>query len=106
MPKIVNRQPAWLSRKSPAFRLFDGVKSLKGNQDLQEPHGQLDNRGLRTLAHRGSEVFIADGNTVRWADLASMKAAWESKYDEYPVDEQDEDPLAGAQYRVQSNLFA
>lgn len=104
MPKIVSRQPAWLSRKSAAFRLFDGVKSPKGHQDLQEPQEQLNNRGLRTLAHRGSEVFIADGNTVRWADLASMKAAWESKHDEGQIVEQDEDPLVGAQYRVQAIL--
>ena len=99
MPKIVSRRPAWLSRTSPAFSLFNGVESLKSNKDQQE---QLEGRGLRTLAHRGSEVFVADGNTVRWADLASMKANWESNHDDYPTTEEDEDPLVGAQYRVRS----
>ena len=33
----------------------------------------------RTIAHRGTEVFIAVGREIRWADLVYLKEAWEDK---------------------------
>ena len=33
----------------------------------------------RTIAQRGTEVFIGVGREIRWADLVYLKEAWEDK---------------------------
>lgn len=32
----------------------------------------------RTIAHRGSEVFVVVGKQIRWADLPSLKDEWQA----------------------------
>jgi len=72
MPKVLARDPAWLSRPSPGFQLFRPEQS----RTYQVPGGEDDYEGpLRRIAHRGSEVFVAAGQELRWADLASLKDA-------------------------------
>ena len=97
MPKILHRQPEWLATATPAHGLLS-VGSPQGNEAYKTSEGKLEAPGLRTLASRGSEVFVADGKTIRWADLASMKSDWESKEEQsLPA---DHDSIIGHQYRV------
>lgn len=121
MPKILSYTPAWLSRPSPGFSLFstDGKKlavdadkcsdqkSRNGTsrkEDWQGPH--------RTLARRGTEVFVVVGNTIRWADLRKLKE-WEAlEQDERRVvrsiertEEREHNGLGSSSYRVGAPTF-
>ncbi|KAK6437287.1 hypothetical protein LTR95_006516 [Oleoguttula sp. CCFEE 5521] len=72
MPKVLEYTPAWLSRGEGSQAGFDLFR--------QDGKGQTDSDGSRrTIAHRETEVFVAMGKEVRWADLRSLKDAHESK---------------------------
>ena len=89
MPKILSYTPAWLSRPSPGFNLFvsDGKKlsddidghTLKNSTNGVRRRSEDKSRPHRTIARRGTEIFIAVGNTIRWADLCMLKDDWESQ---------------------------
>ena len=71
MPRIISRTPRWLSRPAPGHTLFakDGRRnSIEGPQ--------------RTIAHRGTEIFVAVGNELRWADLVLLKEQGEGRVEE------------------------
>lgn len=86
MPKILNFTPEWLS-SSPALDLFkptptDGPREThysssngfySGNKRSAKPGPR------RTIAHRNSEVFIAVGKEIRWADVVYLKEKHEEK---------------------------
>ena len=80
MPKITSYNQAWLAKPNPGHDLFTATKA--GTQD-GIPDGVLgwDTKGKprarRTIARRGTEVFIAVGKEIRWADLVYLKAAEE-----------------------------
>ena len=89
MPKIISYTPAWLSRPSPGFKLFasdgkklsgdiDGHPSKKSANGVQ-PGPEDKSRPHRTIARRGTEIFVAVGNTIRWADLCMLRDDWESQ---------------------------
>lgn len=71
MPKILSKTPAWLCNPAPASELF----TTPGGNHSQT----LGPR--RTIAQRGSEVFIAIGHEIRWAELSYLKNEWEAKDD-------------------------
>ncbi|KAI9822996.1 MAG: hypothetical protein M1832_002650 [Thelocarpon impressellum] len=74
MPKVLNYTPAWLSRPSPGFELFSSktpASNTAGSKSTQGPR--------RTIARRGTEVFVAVGNQIRWADLSYLKNAWDDR---------------------------
>ncbi|KAL8894699.1 MAG: hypothetical protein Q9192_004113 [Flavoplaca navasiana] len=81
MPKILGYTPSWLSRPSAGFDLFSSsngralIDSQYGGQsgDTSEYLGPR-----RTIAHRGSEIFVVVDNQIRWADLSILKYEWES----------------------------
>ncbi|KAH9845414.1 hypothetical protein Tdes44962_MAKER06620 [Teratosphaeria destructans] len=71
-PKVVARDPQWLSRPSPGFQFF----SHDTHPVLHTPrrhHG-----AHRKIAHRGTEVFVALGHELRWSDLSILREAGES----------------------------
>ncbi|KAL8690444.1 MAG: hypothetical protein Q9224_004405, partial [Gallowayella concinna] len=86
MPKVLGYTPSWLSRPSPGFDIFASsdklassgarngaspkAKSSSGEQTYVGPR--------RTIAHRGSEVFVVVDNQIRWSDLSIIKYDWES----------------------------
>lgn len=78
MAKIIEHTPAWLSRPSPGFDVFQ-PSSSSGSSRASLSNGQgkkLEHRGvLRTIAHRGTEIFVASGNQIKWADLVALKEA-------------------------------
>ena len=73
MPKVLARDPAWLSRPSPGFQLF---RPEERSQTYQVPDADYEGP-TRKIAHRGTEVFVAVGNELRWADVALLKDAGE-----------------------------
>ena len=77
MPQITEYTPAWLSQPNPGYELFTNATkevkypSLNGSKKSAKPGP------LQTVAHRGTEIFIAVGKEIRWADLVYLKEAWE-----------------------------
>lgn len=76
MPKITSYTPAWLSKPNPGRDIFTATEpnASYGNGKTSEKPGPR-----RTIAHRGTEVFIGVGKEIRWADLVYLKEAWEDK---------------------------
>jgi nucleoporin NUP82 len=73
MPRVLARTPNWLVPPSPGSDLFatrvSKTQDAPASQKEHEYHGPS-----RTIAHgRGTEVFVAQGNEVRWADLKHLK---------------------------------
>ncbi|KAF2492926.1 hypothetical protein BU16DRAFT_620230 [Lophium mytilinum] len=71
MPKVISYTPPWLSRPSPGFDLFApkaSSKATNGHKAAQEYSGTN-----KTIAKRGTEVFVAVGNEIRWSDLVLLQ---------------------------------
>jgi hypothetical protein len=66
MPRILSYTPDWLSRPKPAFNLF---------QSKQPESKQRVEGARRTVANRGTEVFVAVGKELRWSDLDILRDA-------------------------------
>lgn len=66
MPRVVSYTPDWLARPRPGFDLFQS-NGLEADEKYEGPR--------KTIAHRGSEVFVAAGRELRWSDLAFLKDA-------------------------------
>ncbi|KAI1378330.1 hypothetical protein F4677DRAFT_391383 [Hypoxylon crocopeplum] len=75
MPKIKSYTPAWLLPPSPGHDLFapNSGDVYNGSKPDSKPGPR------RTIARRGTEVFIAVGKEIRWADLVYVKERWEEK---------------------------
>lgn len=78
--KIAEGTPSWLARPAPGAKLFDAgsspSRSTTAGHGFQVPiaSGEHENAGPnRTLAQRGSEVFVVAGRDIRWADLPTVK---------------------------------
>lgn len=80
MPKIKSFAPSWLNEPSPAHKLFEQpIDDARIPSNL--PYGKKPNPGpRRTIARRGTEVFVAVGKQIRWGDLAYLKESWETKH--------------------------
>lgn len=79
MPKIKAYTPAWLSSPSPGHQLFapnpDSPRNIPSHASIA-----ASNAGpRRVIATRGTEVFIAVGKEIRWADLVYLKERWQEK---------------------------
>ncbi|KAJ4991452.1 nuclear pore complex protein an-nup82 [Stagonosporopsis vannaccii] len=69
MPKVLSYTPEWLSRPSPGYHLF-APKQSNGNGAAAK---KKDFGPRKTIATRGSEIFVAVGHEIRWADLVNLK---------------------------------
>ncbi|KAH8805711.1 hypothetical protein F5884DRAFT_800295 [Xylogone sp. PMI_703] len=85
MPKVLSYTPAWLSKPSPGYDLFTST-SKASNAHAHAPYGSIGQNKKdgkpgprRTIVHRGTEVFVAVGKEIHWADLALLKEAWEAR---------------------------
>lgn len=85
MPKILSYTPAWLSNPSLGHKIFTAaqhpsdapVSPMKFSNGTAK---KVDKPGpKRTIAHRGSEVFVAVGKEIRWADLVIVKERYEDQ---------------------------
>ncbi|EFX02950.1 hypothetical protein CMQ_2879 [Grosmannia clavigera kw1407] len=89
MPKIRAYTPAWLSAEFPdGHTLFSApVSAAKASPFASSTASPRKKQPVptagpqRTIARRGTEVFIAIGKEIRWTDLVSTKSAWEATHD-------------------------
>ncbi|KAI8931422.1 hypothetical protein NX059_011751 [Plenodomus lindquistii] len=77
MPKVVSYTPDWLSRPNPGYDLFAPRRS---NGSTASAKKKPDFGPRKTIATRGSEVFVAVGSELRWADLVHLKDGIEPAY--------------------------
>ncbi|KAL2270418.1 hypothetical protein VTJ83DRAFT_2602 [Remersonia thermophila] len=77
MPKIKSFAPSWLNEPSRGYKLFE----LPGD-DVRPPPSLYNKKSKpgprRTIARRGTEVFVAVGKQIRWGDLALLRNFWEA----------------------------
>ncbi|MCJ1354468.1 MAG: hypothetical protein MMC33_004457 [Icmadophila ericetorum] len=77
MPKILEYTPDWLSRPSPGFKLFSSSKQKQSLNPLDSKRKNDDYDGPnRMIARRGTEVFVVVDDSIRWADLGTLKDSW------------------------------
>lgn len=80
MPKIKSFAPSWLNEPSPGHKLF-AQSSDDARLSMTLPYGKKPKPGpRRTIARRGTEVFVAVGKQIRWGDLAYLKESWETNH--------------------------
>ncbi|KAF7950045.1 hypothetical protein EAE96_007348 [Botrytis aclada] len=83
MPQVLGYTPTWLSKPNPGHEIFTakptGIQTASGTS--YSPNEKKTNKAgpKRTIARRGTEVFIAVGKEIRWADLVYLKETWENK---------------------------
>ncbi|KAF2264168.1 hypothetical protein CC78DRAFT_464197 [Lojkania enalia] len=67
MPKVIGYTPPWLTRPFPGYEMFASKAT---------PSAKETASAQKTIATRGSEIFVAVGREIRWADLAQLKEAY------------------------------
>lgn len=82
MPQVLGYTPTWLSKPNPGYEIFTAgsmnqTASTNGYNSFDKKSNEPGPR--RTIACRGTEVFIAVGKEIRWADLVYLKETWEDK---------------------------
>ncbi|RKF61778.1 Nucleoporin NUP82 [Golovinomyces cichoracearum] len=84
MPQIASYTPKWLSRPNPGHDIFTLGSPESQLCDSTRPNvsqsstKRLDKPGpRRCIALRGSEVFVAVGKEIRWANLVNVKEVWD-----------------------------
>ncbi|KAI9723270.1 MAG: hypothetical protein M1812_001152 [Candelaria pacifica] len=87
MPKILSYTPAWLSRPSPGFDTFSSKASSRPSSSSKARSPKRNSNGTtgtasyvgprRTIARRGTEIFVVVDNQIRWSELCMLKDDWE-----------------------------
>jgi hypothetical protein len=99
MPRVLARTPEWLVPPSPGFDLF-AAKVPKTPDTNHSQKAEQDHGSLRTIAHgRGTEVFVAQGSEVRWADLNVLKDGFKES-----VDRDEESKPSSTTWRYKDNF--
>jgi nucleoporin NUP82 len=80
MPKIKSYAPGWLNEPGPGHKLF-----AASTEDTKAPTSSIYQKKAkpgprRTIARRGTEIFVAARREIRWGDLVYLKESWESKH--------------------------
>ncbi|GAB7354496.1 hypothetical protein MBLNU459_g4966t1 [Dothideomycetes sp. NU459] len=77
MAKVASHTPNWLSRPSPGFQLFQPTAQTKAPASWSLGQGKKTGHAgpCRTIAHRGTEIFVVVGNEIRWSDLVLLRDA-------------------------------
>ncbi|KAF4591618.1 WD40 repeat-like-containing domain protein [Ophiocordyceps camponoti-floridani] len=89
MPKVKQYSAAWLSGNAPGRQLFepsaDSIRyralspSFASKKQQQQQQQQQSGGPRRTIARRGTEIFVAVGREIRWADLIYLRDDWVAK---------------------------
>ncbi|POS86215.1 hypothetical protein EPUL_002588 [Erysiphe pulchra] len=86
MPQIINFTPEWLSKPNPGNNIFVGGSKESRFSYMTALNGSSASTkritkpcARRCIAHRGTEIFVAVGKEIRWADLVSVKELWDWK---------------------------
>ncbi|KAF2757717.1 hypothetical protein EJ05DRAFT_476930 [Pseudovirgaria hyperparasitica] len=74
MPRILSYTPSWLSRSQPGYELFSSSKTTPAGKRAAGAlsKGIAKGRPQRTIAYRGSEIFVATDSEIRWSDLVLL----------------------------------
>ncbi|KAL8635430.1 MAG: hypothetical protein Q9228_007078 [Teloschistes exilis] len=105
MPRILSYTPSWLSRPSPGFDLFVSTKDSSSTPKNSRKQANGTNKSeeyvgpRRTIARRGTEVFVVVDNQIRWSDLSVFKDDWASLQKNESKQTQ-ENPEAEQSYRI------
>lgn len=78
MPKVKSFSAAWLSSNTPGHRLFEPSEASR-SRALETGYSSRKKPipgPRRTIARRGTEIFVAVGREIRWGDLAYLKDEW------------------------------
>ncbi|KKY33311.1 putative nuclear pore complex protein an-nup82 [Diaporthe ampelina] len=76
--KVKSYTPGWLSKPAPGHTLF---KATSEDLDASVFSPYSSNKKARpgprrTIARRGTEVFVAVNREIRWGDLVYLKESW------------------------------
>lgn len=78
MSKIKSYTPSWLSKPAPGHALFQAsVEDVNTSVFSSKRKARPGPR--RTIARRGTEVFVAVNREIRWGDLVYLKDSWAAK---------------------------
>ncbi|CAN8096512.1 unnamed protein product [Discula destructiva] len=78
MSKVKAYTPSWLSKPAPGHALFQASsEDIRTSAFSSKRTAKPGPR--RTIAKRGSEVFVAVNREIRWGDLVYLKQHWEHK---------------------------
>ncbi|KAB8289835.1 hypothetical protein EYC80_010467 [Monilinia laxa] len=82
MPHVLGYTPTWLSKPNPGHEIFTAGptsnQTSSGNSYTSNDRKSTSSGPRRTIARRGTEIFIAVGKEIRWADLVYLKETWEN----------------------------
>ena len=92
MPRVLSYTPSWLSRPWPGFDVFAANTTQPQINGSSRVASSTPNGPSKTIALRGTEIFVAVGNEIRWSDLAWLK---EIQEEDVPRDQ-----YGGQAYRV------
>lgn len=97
MAKVLSHTPTWLSRPSPGFDFFQPGPQTKSPIALSNGQGKkIDHQTpSRTIASRGTEVFVVVGNEIRWSDLVLLRDS---------AKEEDNNEDAAASFRASASV--
>ena len=78
MPRIKSYTPRWLTDAADGghglfTRSHDDIKAPPFSSKKAEPGPR------RTVARRGTEVFVANGKELKWGDLVYLRDGWAAK---------------------------
>ncbi|RMY51891.1 hypothetical protein D0865_06092 [Hortaea werneckii] len=96
--KTLARALPYFSRPTPGFQLFHSEQ--RQGPDATHPRY---NGPVKRLAHRDTEVFVAVGTELRWADLEQLKSAgevWDRSHGMDEPAEEQEPEEEDRRYRV------
>ncbi|EHK17041.1 uncharacterized protein TRIVIDRAFT_80481 [Trichoderma virens Gv29-8] len=79
MPKVKTYSAAWLSKNAPGNQLFEPSAEFLRSRALSPAKKKQVPGPRRTIARRGTEVFVAVGREIRWGDLVYLKEEWTDK---------------------------
>lgn len=78
MSKIKSYTPSWLSKPAPGHTLFQAsAEDLNSSAFTSRRKSRPGPR--RSIARRGTEVFVAVNREIRWGDLVYLKESWTDK---------------------------
>ncbi|KJZ77031.1 hypothetical protein HIM_03352 [Hirsutella minnesotensis 3608] len=82
MPKVKHYSASWLAGGAPGHQLFEPSAEAIRSRALSPSYASKKKAAVgprRTIARRGTEVFVAVGKEIRWADLVYLKDEWTAK---------------------------
>jgi nucleoporin NUP82 len=71
MPRILSYTPSWLARNTSGFQVFAETPKQAASSGVKSQAAAHTVSPL--IARRGTQVFVAVGNEIRWTDLVYLK---------------------------------